>query len=888
MPVCLLMMSFCAFAQSPAPAVIRIDAGGAAIGSWSADTDFSASQVSTTNAAIVTTLVSNPAPQAVYQSERYGNFTYTIPNLTPGLSYPINLHFAEIYWNASHEREFNVLINDVQVLTNFDIFTEAGGMNVALTRQFLAVASASGTITIQFASGAADLPKVSGIEVMPALEPQAVLNSGAVYTVISNATGQALDDNNTTTPGGVVTQWIPQLGNTNQQWQINAVGNGRFTLVSLSNGLALDNAGSTASGAQIGQNVATKAKTSQVWTITSTGSRAFELKNLASGLVLDTSTSSGNGGTIVQSQATNAPSQVWKIAPVVIGAQTPFVSYEGEAGVLGGGATVVSLTTPPATEFTTPQLEASGRAFAQLTSTGQSVSWTNNTGHAITAINVRYSIPDAPNGGGITSTLDLYVNGTLRQALNVNSKQSWIYESQNSYDGQSKTPSDGVPHKFWDETHAFITGAAVEPGDTIMLQKDSANSAAFYNIDVVDLEAPPAPLTQPANSLSITDYGAVANNINVDSAGPISRCMADASSKGMSVWIPQGTFYLDTSINLRPNQITVEGAGMWYSTLYFNPPFPYTTHDNVLVPVSSTIRNLHIDGNATNNTQDAYAINMKGSNWLIDSVWIEHEGPGVWADGMNGTVSNSRLDSLWADGINLNNGSGAQGNDGGTNLTALNNFIRGSGDDGMAINSAEDGTPQQTPMLNTTIINNTIVAPWWANGIGVYGGTLDLVANNLVTDAVKEAGIGAGTFGPQGTPLQTAFISGNTILRGGSLGYGVRYPAINIGQTGSSSPNLANNVILRGNTIVNPMFNGVLVNSTINTEIFNNTVNAPSLTGFEVGSGNGEAVDFSPAQGNAFFFGNTVYNLAPGQTAFSLSVSGFSASQQNNVGPVNP
>jgi len=42
MPIFLFMMSLCAFAQGPAPAVICIDAGGPAIGSRSADMDFSA------------------------------------------------------------------------------------------------------------------------------------------------------------------------------------------------------------------------------------------------------------------------------------------------------------------------------------------------------------------------------------------------------------------------------------------------------------------------------------------------------------------------------------------------------------------------------------------------------------------------------------------------------------------------------------------------------------------------------------------------------------------------------------------------------------------------------------------------------------------------------
>ena len=105
-------------------------------------------------------------PQAVYQTERFGDFTYTIPNLTAGASYTVNLSFAEIYWTAAGKREFNVLINGTQVLTNFDVFATAGGEDIAIVKSFTATASASGTITIQFTTGAADLPKVSGIEVV--------------------------------------------------------------------------------------------------------------------------------------------------------------------------------------------------------------------------------------------------------------------------------------------------------------------------------------------------------------------------------------------------------------------------------------------------------------------------------------------------------------------------------------------------------------------------------------------------------------------------------------------------------------------------------------------------------------------------------------------------
>ena len=200
------------------------------------------------------------------------------------------------------------------------------------------------------------------------------------------------------------------------------------------------------------------------------------------------------------------------------GASTPFISYEAESGKLGGGATIVALTSPPTTEFSSPQLEASGHAYVHLGGTGQSVTLTNNTGEAITALNIRYSIPDASGGGGIDSTMDLYVNGSFISAVPVNSHQTWRYESSTNYNGMSTNPASGSPHVFWDEVGLFVPGG-IPAGGSFTLQKDSANSASYYNIDVVDLEAPPTALTQPGNSLSIVTYGAESNNPSFDKIG---------------------------------------------------------------------------------------------------------------------------------------------------------------------------------------------------------------------------------------------------------------------------------------------------------------------------------------------------------------------------------
>lgn len=143
---------------------IQIDSGGSATGTWVADVDFTNGTSSYTSNTINTSKVTNPAPLAVYQTERYGTFTYTIPNVSSG-SHTVRLHFAEFYWTQTGQRQFNVIINGTQVLTNFDIIAASGGPNTAVVEQFTATPNASGQIAIQFTTGSADLPKISGVEV---------------------------------------------------------------------------------------------------------------------------------------------------------------------------------------------------------------------------------------------------------------------------------------------------------------------------------------------------------------------------------------------------------------------------------------------------------------------------------------------------------------------------------------------------------------------------------------------------------------------------------------------------------------------------------------------------------------------------------------------------
>ncbi len=146
--------------------VVAIAAGGQQAGNFSADLDFSGGSTDTSGNPVDTSGVNNPAPERVYQSERWGVFTYVIPSLTPGATYKVRLHFAEIYFTQPGQRVFNVSINGTPVLQNFDIVQDAGGPNKADIKEFDTQADGSGQITIAFTQGPQNYPKISGIEIV--------------------------------------------------------------------------------------------------------------------------------------------------------------------------------------------------------------------------------------------------------------------------------------------------------------------------------------------------------------------------------------------------------------------------------------------------------------------------------------------------------------------------------------------------------------------------------------------------------------------------------------------------------------------------------------------------------------------------------------------------
>jgi hypothetical protein len=510
---------------------------------------------------------------------------------------------------------------------------------------------------------------------------------------------------------------------------------------------------------------------------------------------------------------------------------------------------------------------------------GQYVEWTNNTGQNITALNLRSCIPDAATGGGITSTIDLYVNGTFRQAFGVNSRQNYCYEGTN-YNGQTdKNPADGDPRGFWNDTHAFVANSPIAPGDTFRFQMDSTNTAAFYDIDVVDAENPPGPLVQTANSLSILSYGAVSNNITVDNTSAINNCFSAARSQGKIAWIPPGTFYF-SAVNggLNASGITIAGAGPWYSTLYRVTPANNSQGvGNIITTTSCTLSNVSLDCNgssrAGNNNNGA--VNFSGNNWVVNNVWIQHVTSAFWCAGDGGIAENCRVLSVWSDGGNFNN---VQSDNGiGMNLTYSNNFVRGTGDDAMAINSVNynvygTSTYYYTTMSNIAYVNNTAVGAWGGKGIGIYGGVNDIVTNNLLRDTARYLGLGVGRFGVNGSDLFSATVTGNTVLRCGGNGYSQQQQALMIGNSGDGQGvGTVANVYCASNSIIDSMYGAVGISTSSNIVFQYNTIIDPSLNGIVVGP----AYAGSGFFGDTILYSNTVTGLNTGMAGFTNSTTSY-------------
>ena len=421
--------------------------------------------------------------------------------------------------------------------------------------------------------------------------------------------------------------------------------------------------------------------------------------------------------------------------PSGVGANVPFTEYEAENAATNG--TIIG------PDFTQGALatEASGREAVQLTAQGQYVQFTLT--QAANAFDVHYAVPQGASG-----TLSVYVNGTkLSQELSLTSAYSYITTSD---------ITGSMTHKFYDDARMMF-GQTLAVGSTVKLQVGSTDTAVPYTIDVADFYNAPAAASQPANSVSVTSYGADPTGVN-DSTSAFNQAISAANAAGESVWIPAGTFLISSPLQISAG--TIEGAGDWYSQIKTNELIDNTSAVAGPINLSGFAILGSTVGRNDSSTENAIDGSL-GSGWTVNGLWIQDTNVGFWLQfgNSNCTVENSVIESTDADGLNFNGNA--------TGCTVKNNFIRNTGDDGLAIWSypAADS--------NITFSNNTIVQPTLANGIADYGGSNNTISNNVVADTnALGSGIDISNeqfLSPGFVPLSgTITVSGNYLIRAGA------------------------------------------------------------------------------------------------------------------------
>ncbi|MEV0628591.1 glycosyl hydrolase family 28-related protein [Nonomuraea wenchangensis] len=465
------------------------------------------------------------------------------------------------------------------------------------------------------------------------------------------------------------------------------------------------------------------------------------------------------------------------------GAAVDFAEQEAENAATNG--TVIG---PDRNAYTLPS-EASGRRAVRL-APGQHVEFTLPA--AADALTVRYSIPDAPGGGGLTAPLEVTVNGGDRRTMTLTSQYSWLYNQypfSNDPDADllhpdwwitecacvpdATTPPPVVakpfrPHHFYDEQRLLL-GRAHRAGDRVRLTAPARGGAAWTVIDLMDSQLVGPPRLVPG--ANVVAFGADPTGRR-ESAEAFDRAIAFAKRARLKVYVPPGTYQVNRHIIV--DDVTIAGAGSWHTVIKgrqvaLPAPAPDgSVHTGVGFygrdAADGGSRNVHLSGFAiegdVRERVDTDQVNGVGgalSDSTIEGLHIRHTKVGMWFDGpmTNLRITGNTIVDQIADAINFHTGV--------TNSVIAGNVIRNTGDDAIALWSDKSAD------AGNRVERNTVQSPVLANGIAVYGGRDNTVSGNLVADPVREgSALHVGSrFGAE--PFEGRLtISGNTTVRAGT------------------------------------------------------------------------------------------------------------------------
>nr|WP_233500798.1 carbohydrate-binding protein [Paenibacillus antibioticophila] len=397
------------------------------------------------------------------------------------------------------------------------------------------------------------------------------------------------------------------------------------------------------------------------------------------------------------------------------GANMPFTILEAEAP---GNSTYGTKLAP---NFTPGDFagEASGRSAVYLDATGEYVEFTLTS--PANAFVLRNAVDE-----NTTGTISIYADGVDKGNFTVTSKFSYVYATPSTL-GRLGYDNSGSKAYWLYEDAQLMLDQVYPAGTKIKIQKDAGDVPWIY-VDMIETEnvAPPASNPDPSKYVEVSSTKSIEQALN--------EFRQDPSKKG--IFIPAGEWTLTSKIYLYGRATEIIGAGPWHTKLV--APQNQTNTDigfNISSQANgSTIKDLSAWGNYVYR-QDGPGKFIDGNgmqNVTIENIWAEHFICLYWGvNSSHNTFKNNRIKNVFADGINMTNGSSYNIID--------NNYARGTGDDAFALFSAIDAGGSYNVGNKYTNLTATNVRR--AAAFAIYGGKDNLFQNLYGADTLTYPGL---------------------------------------------------------------------------------------------------------------------------------------------------
>ncbi|MFD1884435.1 right-handed parallel beta-helix repeat-containing protein [Paenibacillus wenxiniae] len=312
---------------------------------------------------------------------------------------------------------------------------------------------------------------------------------------------------------------------------------------------------------------------------------------------------------------------------------------------------------------------------------------------------------------------------------------------------------------------ADVTNIPVQQGTEIHFVVNRIGSISFdhtlWNPTIVFT---PGAYVPDDHSLSILDFGAVANDNQPDDAA-MAAAIQQAKTEGKDVYVPAGHFELSDILTV--DGVTLKGENKAQSILTSTNPERGSID---LTGNSPAIRNLaHVYSSVAErdgkNQKNSISV-KQATNFVVDHIDVQKASTaGIYVtDSIGGTITNNTVQYTQADGIHLTGDS--------SDITVQYNTVKQVGDDTIAVVSygpSAKSSGDQGQTNNIRILNNDVGYDSNARGISVVGGRDVQIEGNHI-ERTQMAGIYIATetgdnndYNTQ--PVDSITINNNTVDR---------------------------------------------------------------------------------------------------------------------------